>query len=102
MKTEHTQGTWDIRGANGLKVIFGKGGDICEMCSRSNYPHAQREADARLITRAPELFEALQELVRGLELHIKDKAKLPYAMPVSVFDTARAAIARATESGVGK
>jgi hypothetical protein len=92
-KAKHTPGPWQIEfgGMEGddYAVIGSKFADraICNLEPRDYVP-----ANARLIAAAPELLEALQELLRSY----RDLLPERYLQDKGVATKARAAIAKAT------
>jgi hypothetical protein len=88
MKTKHTPGPWTAK-AN-LDVVDSNGERVARLAStRGKYEY--EEINARLIAAAPELLDALQELVNGPECGGDHGA---------MYRNARAAIAKATGGGV--
>ena len=62
MNTKHTQGPWHIGKRYPAGAIYDEKG--AEICGFSNLLHpAEVSANARLISAAPDLFEALKELL---------------------------------------
>jgi hypothetical protein len=63
MKRNFTQGPWYSR-PQGSEIEIKKG--IYTICMVHNYnePHEDNEANARLITAAPEMFEVIEELYK--------------------------------------
>ena len=59
----HTEGPWVVTGGSPPQVIAPGKADICEMAGASS--NASVMADARLIAAAPELLEALQQLLKS-------------------------------------
>ncbi len=97
MKTKHTPGPWKIRiNRQGPKVIHettpGNAVLIAQVCETSTKMDEPDRAvyDAALITAAPELLEALQQL---LALHEPTNS---LARLRNEYTAARAAIAKAT------
>ena len=91
METKHTLGPWEHAPAHGTNLGGFKaanGGWVCTFGDcETNYHDAgnpPEPADARLIAAAPELLEALQEVIA-----ISDRKH-------DVWDKAKAAIAKAT------
>lgn len=66
MGTKHTPGSWR---AEGFDVVVGKGAAARTVCIAHNVPGApmSRIANARLISAAPELLEALQKMLAPFE-----------------------------------
>ena len=58
---------------------------------------ASRDANARLIAAAPDLLEALRNLLAEYNQHIPEDATCPHILLAA--DAARAAIAKATGQG---
>ena len=111
MTTKHTPGPWLFRTAPtsaGLCHIVSaadwKGafiyGDGIRKGVDDALPKAQElAANARLIAAAPDLLEALQEMVAGDAEAIEDAKRLGVPFPdemLAAYHKARAAIARAT------
>lgn len=95
MKIKHTPGKWAVSNHmdNGDLVIRDKDEQIiCNIdCDRSafNISDNEAKANAKLIAAAPELLEALTELLRQSQLIIN-------GIPASVKVTAKKAIEKAT------
>lgn len=84
---KHSPGPWGVAGS----TVYGEYADFHFHIAvvNANYPEhiATQEANARLIAAAPELLEALQQLLQLTECYTKQGYQL---------DDARAAIAKAT------
>lgn len=107
---KHTPGPWEPIKLNsaplGLWAVNapGYGGRnplVCGMEYSKGGPilHAESEANARLIAAAPDLLEALKEMVAGDAEAIEEAQALGVPFPeemLATFKKARAAIARAT------
>lgn len=104
MSTTHTAGPWKHEGDG---YITGIENDPANKCVglvdiASVYLRAvpgRHDANARLIAAAPELLEALQEMVAGDAEAIEEAQALGAPFPeemLATFKKARAAIARAT------
>lgn len=93
MSTQHTPGPWHVSKASPTRVIESgpRGNSIAKMglnlgvCSQG-----EAESNARLIAAAPELLEALQEMINCYA------DELPNGKERPVVREARAAIAKAT------
>lgn len=97
--TEHTPGPWSIVEYGDdecptLVIHKDTESRVCFMATPgSNGDPAVIEADARLIAAAPDLLEALGDLIADAEMQMKNPSyHMPFSMP-----KARAAIAKATE-----
>ena len=73
MKTGHTPGPWEIRGAYEFnrRVVFGAGGDICHMALKPR-GQVETEANTALISAAPEMENALRSVLCNLALAEKE------------------------------
>ena len=90
---KYTPGPWETRfGATDQVFVADGGPRICVVMPKHQEPYrayAEDAANARLISAAPELLEALQRVV---------KADDDQALDSGDIDVARAAIAKATGS----
>jgi len=91
----HTPGPWHIRGpahtAGWGVCIAGASEIVARIPGRAS---ARKEANARLIAAAPDLLEAVQNLLAWAEkVHAPGVTRINY----SGMDAARAAITKATE-----
>ena len=104
--TSHTPGPWDVypgtRAGIDTKdgsfsiVVAGYDDDECGIWGRTN---AEAEANARLIAAAPDLLEALSELLAEAEdifVCMADATGIDRHRHPAPFKKARAAIAKAT------
>jgi hypothetical protein len=67
MKTEYTKGPWEYKMGQALKCLHVSAG-LQNIASVTMYDHyTQHEANARLIASAPDMLEALQELMLEFE-----------------------------------
>lgn len=82
MKTQHTPGPWNANG----NYIEDKAGTIAKVM--------RPEDNAALIAAAPELLEALENLLDQLHIHHKMNLKKDYSLMLA-DSVARAAIAKA-------
>lgn len=90
MKTKHTPGPWEVKAGSWDH-------EGCVRYSLSGITDL-KAADARLISAAPEMFEALQDLVRINEEHNQsfiDVIGKPLNWKDEYLDSARAAIRKA-------
>ena len=92
--SKHTQGPWAVRDIPTGQRYIGPSQDggapsVALVLSRVNVPDERLAADARLIAAAPELLEALRNLVE------EQDANEGHAT-AATYDKARAAIAKAT------
>lgn len=109
----HTPGPWFIAAQNdGIVIIDGPpspapyDGPIPKahgpaVVATPNWRLAEYEANARLIAAAPDLLEALREILGPLNVcsdnrNVRDDQVLPVDMTMGELRKARAAIARAT------
>ena len=101
---KHTEGPWDceaeyanpkllpFQADKPVQTIMGNDGDVAYLANWHN-DNTEREANARLIAAAPELLEALRELVSAHDLKMGRSA-------VEVrLAIAKDAIAKAEEAG---
>jgi len=100
MSTTHTPGPWR---EHSHRQIGPDAGIVCEVWSAIGETDADRiaqaDANARLIAAAPDLLEALQEMVAGDAEAIEDAKRLGVPFPdemLAAYHKARAAIAKAT------
>lgn len=89
---QHTPGPWSHGELSG-DILDPRGRSICEILDANGEPHGgvpikQAEANARLIAAAPELLNALKEMLRSM-VGRHDES-------VPAVERARAAIAKAT------
>ena len=102
--SKHTPGPWKfeilwagfsaIRGRDG-QLIFGvAAGDNSE-----RRPKLEIEANARLIAAAPDLLEALRQMLAAFQCDMDSYADDPDAWQHEVWEAARAAIAKAKGKG---
>lgn len=96
MNTPHTPGPWvfaygsvyvdrdNLTDANAIRIAMMDRGD-------SHTTPTERDSNARLIAAAPDLLKALQTLLATVNVRIDDTR-------IAVFDQARAAISKATQS----
>lgn len=97
---KHTPGPWDIHFDRQDNEIYGKitgatitvepNTAIARVCGIDTNEHDERLANARLIAAAPELLEALREIMRECDENHSVLAK------ARAYSIARAAIAKAT------
>ncbi len=104
MSTKHTPGPWRTE-REGFSTVYVEaridGGLIQEVaaCGPTEAGLEQQEANASLIAAAPDLLEALKEMVAGDAEAIEEAQALGVPFPeemLATFKKARAAIARAT------
>jgi len=84
MTTKHTEGPWAATLLNNMASKYwwsvssldGLGNTICNTPNNNS----EAEANARLIAAAPELLEALEELLRFLPDHESEQAKKAIAI----------------------
>ena len=94
--TMHTAGEWVDRGTNCVGTRWQLVASVYPMEHENPEEHA---ANMRLIAAAPDLLEALQEMVAGDAEAIEDAKRLGVPFPdemLAAYHKARAAIARAT------
>jgi hypothetical protein len=95
MAAKHTPGPWSVQGDDrpGMQwnrhIHSSPNVAVCFMAHSDGKDNARDEANASLIAAAPELLEALQEVVAFCERN---------GLQSDAYDTARAAIAKATGS----
>jgi hypothetical protein len=88
----HTPGPWSIIWFGGMQIGHEPTGEaVCTMWGSDTDPADPKHANARLIAAAPELLEALQEIVRKFDA-APDEVK---NVPLGIMK-ARAAITKAT------
>lgn len=89
MNTEHTAGPWEIIGdSNGWYSIGenqGGGSPVVRINEDNVFPPDVREANARLISSAPELLAALKAIASILE---NDKSELAAGIVFAIAETA--------------
>lgn len=87
----HTPGPWVIYepDVNSLELRDGCGGYICELTTEGCEIPPDARANARLIAAAPDLLEALKDMVNGIDNEIGR------SRTDTNFPKARAAIAKA-------
>lgn len=90
--SKHTQGKW---------VATGNGIHVKTRCVATTHmePKEQRDIDARLIAAAPDLLEALREMVACDAEAIEDAERIGIPFPdemLATYNKACAAIAKAT------
>ncbi|GAA0531332.1 hypothetical protein [Pigmentiphaga daeguensis] len=92
MEAKHTPGPWELRDEFGMQgLVYAQGLEYPVASTTGYYNRAgQTEHNARLIAAAPELLEALRDVVRA-EMFLPDHPQRQAA-----YATARAAIAKAT------
>lgn len=116
MTTKHTPGPWEWGGSMNGSTLFvyrktgdemqdalavnGGPGHICNVTGTQNgiseaKTPTEGSANARLIAAAPDLLEALVDLLAHCRMEIKTKED--QVRWVSVYDDARSAIAKATD-----
>jgi len=97
MSAKHTHGPWEAENNGHFWEIVPKNrvsaqpyrvGDVCAS-DPENPSSGIQEANARLIAAAPELLEALQNILAVANVRINDPR-------IAQFDAARAAVAKAT------
>lgn len=100
--TKFTPGPWATTLTNDCAIVGADGWPVAETGVGQDYDeHFERmEADARLIKAAPDLFEALQELVRVRDayssaIYIEDVCDADEAYEKAI-EMARAALSKAT------
>jgi hypothetical protein len=95
--SKHTPGPWVFTTERGDNYITGGGKTL--MCDTQYYPWCpDDDADWRLIAAAPDLLEALEEMleVHGVRWeHVRGDSSIPSSW-VELSDKARAAIRNAT------
>ena len=101
---KHTPGPWRVFGRMTGKVISENGPGMVEICETGDFRDAELvpfnaerwNADARLIAAAPDMLEALRDVVSDLFLQIESRRGPKAASQYPSIVAARAAIARAT------
>lgn len=98
----HTPGPWVIGGINGTvyttDAVFlarTESGEHGDWLHGNPFANGVCEANARLIAAAPELLEALGELVRIAETSLRDDNGNMFSHEQKALTNARAAIAKA-------
>jgi hypothetical protein len=69
MEGKHTKGIWEVRTFNSDKIIFRhaihcNGTNICKIMRDDNDNSEEEQANAKLIASAPDLLEALVEIIK--------------------------------------
>ena len=88
MTTQHTPGPWHVTGYH----VEARAGAIATVCDAGD-DDTEGDANARLISAAPELLAVLREIVDPWDFHCGD------GEPTPLHARARAAIAAATGEG---
>jgi hypothetical protein len=99
MSAQHTPGPWTLN-FDGTGA-FREQDQPYVFVAALGRPLAERKANARLIAAAPELLEALEEILGPLNVcsdnpNVRDDVCLPIEMTMGELRKARAAIAKAT------
>ena len=102
---QHTPGPWKATYGNDMSISIVAPGNavydelsICRVSAKDN--SKEREQNARLIASAPELLEALEDILLGAEAYAKTVTNPEYrAMWDGQLAKARSAIARAEGRG---
>ena len=97
MNAKHISGPWIAEDDQSIYAADGDGRRLIAECHAGH--KEERAANARLIAAAPDLLEALQEMVAGDAEAIEDAKRLGVPFPdemLAAYHKARAAIARAT------
>ena len=73
--TEHTPGPWSVKPDNRAAVNLGDGvAIVCSQTTNGVIPSGEVQANARLIAAAPELLEALRNILDALDLGFHELA----------------------------
>lgn len=104
MTTKHTQGPWEASGRYVRTPLTEEGGGwMIADCRDVSLPSDEVRANARLISAAPELLEALEAMVERIEYYAECKADgtpniedWAYTYSSGDMKKARAAITKAT------
>lgn len=99
-KAQHTPGPWSFSSKGGSNGTVLSGDFVIARCQRIDGDEwkQQSRANARLIAAAPELLEALNELLaRSENFHAANVAFKDFDAARCAMEKARAAIAKATE-----
>lgn len=103
--SNYTSGPWQVKPNSVGGPTVGPEGSVVADIRTYGGPHVggrqhpQTDANARLIAAAPDLLEALQEVVAGDAEEIEDAKRLGVPFPdemLAAYHKARAAIAKAT------
>jgi len=89
----HTAGPWFVEAWSTLEVVSGVGMTICRTTGVAMPLTPEREANARLIAAAPEMYEALKYALRCFDRESYDLMKS--LDPVQAIALAKHAIAKA-------
>lgn len=93
-----TKGPWEWWTSNSLKRLSagGKDGAVLHAyrCPDGASDIQVSDADARLIASAPELYEALEAMVKTFDMYIQQPSAYP------AYNKARAALSKAAGEGV--
>jgi ABC-type molybdate transport system substrate-binding protein len=102
MEKKYTPGPWEVCDRDTCHLIYAKGyeNQICRVESHSSRVgpgRSEREANAALISAAPSLLEALEQLVSDYErgIHVEFGGSPWLKEKLEELDYARAAIAKA-------
>lgn len=92
MSTKHTPGPWRLRELNNSTLAVYGSGEYDIVFPKRNAP---RDADARLIAAAPELLEALEEIMKCEAAFSTDQLTFANNVIKKHVEIAQAAIAKA-------
>lgn len=96
METKHTKGEWEVstQGKNGIFILAKNPTDmgkdaVCRIYTENSHKHSS-EANAKLIAAAPELLEALVELLNSTYPNYKsiDDSKHPANLSLNAIKKA--------------
>lgn len=102
-QTQHTPGPWTTDSINQTTIWSSSGdgliADCAEFLGFANaraLPVQKRQANARLVAAAPELYEALRVIADSADRHSSHQLSDPKAYFVHISALARAALAKVT------
>ena len=67
MTTQHTPGPWNVTGLYVRERDGGLVASIIDLWHDQKTPKAEKNANARLIAAAPDMLDALQNILNGIE-----------------------------------
>lgn len=81
----HTPGPWEVVEADEIYVVHAGSYTIATMGDpKSLMAHEEKLANARLIAAAPELLDALKDMVEMAKQHWHSESSAPWPVPVAL------------------